>query len=322
MSQEPKVNLTVAHPALLSLLQGQANLIQPLTEKVNRPSEALEKQEDEIPPLLLKEFHKLFGVRNHPQWVTRTIYFLKCAILKEPLPVERMQMTHQWNDESQKPLLFALCEDQQKDETISTKIVAATRDTPMGGDPSTPPRPLEMNAAAIQMVEALWMLTYSSVYCYKNRYESDSTLSKQASSNPDFTSSLTLAGARLKKVMKKRFTVVDGVDFLRCIVESGSDSIHHQWDPAESTVFASALSSVHLLTKRSCQEGESTASSNSPIGSNPPTVSLAPDQAQKVDGWVGRNWSGVDPPMSLQPRLPHGIHCYLSSLVVGGGGGG
>ena len=44
-----------------------------------------------------------------------TIYFLKCAILKEPLLVERMQMTHQWNDESQKPLLFALSEDQRKD---------------------------------------------------------------------------------------------------------------------------------------------------------------------------------------------------------------
>ena len=23
--------------------------------------------------------------------------------------------------------------------------------------------------------------------------------------------------------------------------------------------------------------------------------------------WWGRNWSGVDPPLSLQPRLPHGL---------------
>ena len=70
-----------------------------------------------------------------------------------------------------------------------------------------------MNAAAIQMVEALWMLIYSSVYCYKNRYESDSSSSKQAFSNLDFTSGLSPAGARLKKVMKKRFKVVDGVEF-------------------------------------------------------------------------------------------------------------
>ena len=64
--------------------------------------------------------------------------------------------------------------------------------------------PLEMNAAAIQMVEALWMLTYFSVCCYKNRYESDSTSLEQASSNPDFTCGLTPTGARLKKVMTKR----------------------------------------------------------------------------------------------------------------------
>ena len=75
---------------------------------VNRPSEAAEKQEDKIPSLSLKELHNLSRVWNHPQWVTPPIYFLKCAILKEPLPAEKMQMTHQWNDDSQKPLLFAL----------------------------------------------------------------------------------------------------------------------------------------------------------------------------------------------------------------------
>ena len=84
-------------------------------------------------PLSPKELHKLSGGWNHPQWVTRTIYFLKCPSLKEPLLVERMQMTHQWNDESQKPLLFALSEDRRKDKTMWTEFVAATGDTPMGG---------------------------------------------------------------------------------------------------------------------------------------------------------------------------------------------
>ena len=32
-------------------------------------------------------------------------------------------------------------------------------------------------------------------------------------------------------------------------------------------------------------------------------------------GGEGRNRSGVDPPLSLQPRLPHGLHCSLSSSV-------
>ena len=30
----------------------------------------------------------------------------------------------------------------------------------------------------------------------------------------------------------------------------------------------------------------------------------------------GCNWSGVDPPLSLQPRLPHGLHCHVSSLCA------
>ena len=118
VSQEPKPSPPRTDLALMSLLQGQADLIQSLTEKVNRLSEAPKTQEDKIPPLSLKELHKLSGVWNHSQWVTRTIYFLKCAILKEPLLVERMQMTHQYNDHSQKPLLFSLSEEQRKDETI------------------------------------------------------------------------------------------------------------------------------------------------------------------------------------------------------------
>ena len=54
----------------------------------------------------------------------------------------------------------------------------APGDTPVDGDASTPPKALEMNAASIQIVEALWILAYSSVYCYKNWYETNFTLSK------------------------------------------------------------------------------------------------------------------------------------------------
>ena len=31
---------------------------------------------------------------------------------------------------------------------------------------------------------------------------------------------------------------------------------------------------------------------------------------------AGRNWSGVDLPLSLQPRLPHDRHCHFSSLCA------
>ena len=30
----------------------------------------------------------------------------------------------------------------------------------------------------------------------------------------------------------------------------------------------------------------------------------------------GRNWSGVEPPLLLQPRLPHGLPCVISSQVL------
>ena len=60
------------------------------------------------------------------------------------------------------------------------------------------------------MVESLWLLVWSSVHCYKERYESDSTSSKQALADPD---SLSGFRARLKKVMRRRFKMVDGVEY-------------------------------------------------------------------------------------------------------------
>ena len=72
---------------------------------------------------------------------------------------------------------------------------------------------LSLNSSAVLMVESLWLLVWSSVHCYKERYESDSMSSKQASADPDFTSGLSTAGARLKKVMRRRFKMVDGVEY-------------------------------------------------------------------------------------------------------------
>ena len=62
------------------------------------------------------------------------------------------------------------------------------------------------------MVEALWLLVLLCVHCSNKRYESDSSSSKQASVDPDFTSGLSAAGARLQKVMRRRFKMVDGVE--------------------------------------------------------------------------------------------------------------
>ena len=173
----------VSDRALLSLLEGQAALIKSLTEKVNSLSEAPTRSERSVPPLCLKELHDLALVWNHTQWVTRVLYYLKCAILKEALPLDAMRMTPKWDDEAQKPLLFNLSDDQNKDTTVWTQVVAtgdSARDAPMDGSSSTPPPPpvLTLNSSAVLMVESLWLLVWSSVQCYKERYESDSTSSK------------------------------------------------------------------------------------------------------------------------------------------------
>ena len=52
--------------------------------------------------------------------------------------------------------------------------------------PPPPPGAVTLNSSAVLMVESLWLLVWSSAHCYKERYESDSTSSKQASADPDF----------------------------------------------------------------------------------------------------------------------------------------
>ena len=131
-------------PALISLLEGQAALIKSLTEKVNSLSEAPTRSERSVPPLCLKELHELALVWNHPQWVTRVLYYLKCAILKEALPPDAMRMTPKWDDEAQKPLLFILSDDQKEDTTVWTEVVGtgdSAGDAPMNDSSGTPPPP-------------------------------------------------------------------------------------------------------------------------------------------------------------------------------------
>ena len=139
---QPDTVNRASDPALMSLLEGQAALIKSLTEKVNDLSEMPTRSERCVPPLCLKELHELALVWNHPQWVTRVLYHLKCAILKEALPLDAMRMTPKWDDEAQKPLLFSLSDDQKKDTLVLTDVLGtgdSTRDAPMDDSSGTPP---------------------------------------------------------------------------------------------------------------------------------------------------------------------------------------
>ena len=130
-------------PALHSLLEGQAALIKSLSDKVNSLSTAPERREKTVPPLCLKELHDLALVWNHPQRVTRVLHYLKCAVLKESLPLDSMRMTPPWDDAAQKPLLFNRSEELKKDTTVWTEVVGAggaSWDTPMEGTRTRPLR--------------------------------------------------------------------------------------------------------------------------------------------------------------------------------------
>ena len=89
---------------------------------MNQLSEARRNKRAKAPPPppspSLKQLYRLLGIWSHPQWVTMAMHFLKSAIVKSPLTVDKMQMTHHWNDDSHKPLLFSLMEGPHKDETI------------------------------------------------------------------------------------------------------------------------------------------------------------------------------------------------------------
>ena len=108
------------------------------------------------------------GVWNHPHYVTRVLYFIKFAILKESLPVGFMKIASPWNDYAGKPLLFSLTEGQKKGGTIWMEVELVKGDTPMEEDPLTPPHGLKLNATVVQKMEALWVLMWTSVHCYKH----------------------------------------------------------------------------------------------------------------------------------------------------------
>ena len=139
---QPDTLNRASDPALMSLLEGQGVVIKSLTNKVKSISEAPERSERSVPTLCPKELHELALVWNHPQRVTRVLYYLKCAFLKEALPLDTMTRTPQWDDEAQKPVPFSLSDDQKKDTTVWTEVVEtedSAGDAHMDDSSGTPP---------------------------------------------------------------------------------------------------------------------------------------------------------------------------------------
>ena len=148
------------------------------------------------------------------------LWFLMAFVLKQPPSPEDPRMSDKWSDEEQRGPLLNLKDNQKADDTWWTAGKSGDVDVPMydrqnssdAGTAATIPT-AEVSPVMVQVVEALWALTYTAVKKYKEKYESESSQSKQAAGAPEFTKGLTAARARLKKGMSKRFNVVDGEEY-------------------------------------------------------------------------------------------------------------
>ena len=135
-----------------------------------------------------------------------------------PVPLKDMHMSEKWGNEQQRAVLLEVCDDQKANDTVCTDIpwdgagltMAKRKDEQLGWGLPTQP---EIHPTVAQLVEAMWSLVYTAVLKSKEKYESNSTQSKQAAATLEFTETLTPAGARLKKVISKRFKLMDGVEY-------------------------------------------------------------------------------------------------------------
>ena len=207
-------------PSVKRLLEEQSKLISKLTEQVNSFASAPAKPDMAITHLSLKSLFKISSAYNNPQWITRLLWLLRAFVLKQPLSPADMRMSDKWSEEEQRGLLLNLKDDQKADDTLWTARKSDDAVVPMDNGQNSPDASTaaaiptaEVSPVMVQVVEAPWALTYTAVKKYKEKYESDSSQSKQAAGAPEFTEGLTAAGARLKKVMAKRFKVVDGEEY-------------------------------------------------------------------------------------------------------------
>ena len=148
------------------------------------------------------------------------LWFLRAFVPRLPFSASDLHMLAKWSDEQQNPLLLNLTDTQKADDTLWTDVKLAGPDVPMEDASGTPgggkPRHvghLEVSAGVVAIVNSLWGRIYTAVHKCKERYENESSQSKQASSVAELTEGLMAAGACLKKIMSKRFKMVEGIKY-------------------------------------------------------------------------------------------------------------
>ena len=205
-------------PTMKSLLEEQQKLISTLADQVNSLTLAPARSAVQIPHLSTKSLWQVSIAYNHREWVNWMLRCLGSFVLRRPLQNLSMRIFEKLCNEDQKGLPVSLSDSQKSDHTICTELKKSGSHVSMPDaalPEAIPPPPPSVNTAEVSptvilLVEALWTLTYTGVIKYKEKNESDTTTSKQASNTAVFTEGLTPAGAHIKKVMAKRFKMVDG----------------------------------------------------------------------------------------------------------------
>ena len=197
---------------MLKILEDQGPLIKSVTSQLQALSEAPNKGKPLVPPL---SFHAIAETElrtNNPQWVTRALFLFTNLLRHQTPSADAARMVPKMNDAGLKLILLDLTTQEKKGSTPLTAVTPpkVCGDADMRDDPAVPER-------FVGFVDAMWVLVTTATKTYKERYEGSSHSSSSSKSRLEAEirddEGLTEAGKRLKRVMRKRFKYVEGVEY-------------------------------------------------------------------------------------------------------------
>ena len=175
-------------------------------------SEAPDKGKPLVPPLSFQAIAENELRKNNPQWVTRALFLFTTFLRHQTPSADAARMVPKMNDAELKSILVDLTAEEKKDNTpwVALKPQEVGSDADMRDHPAIPER-------FVGFVDAMWVLVTTATETYKERYEGSSHSSSSSKSRPEpeirDDEGLTEAGKRLKRVMRKRFKYVEGVEY-------------------------------------------------------------------------------------------------------------
>ena len=197
---------------MLKILEDQGILIKSLTSQLQALCEAPDKGKPLVPPLSFQAIAETELCTNNPQWVTRALFLFTTFLRHRTPSADAARMVPKMNDAELKSTPLDLTAEEKKDSAswAALKPLEVHGDAGMRDPPTVPER-------FVGFVDAMWVLVTTATETYKERYEGSSQPSSSSKSRLEAEirddESLMEAGKRLKRVMRKRFKYVEGVEY-------------------------------------------------------------------------------------------------------------